>query len=303
MNTAAPHRVAVVTGAGRGIGRAHALALAAAGYSVVVNDLGVSLHGKDESASPADDVVADIVGRGGRAIATGHDVSDWQAAGDLIALATDTFGQVDVVVNNAGIIRDTVLYKMTPELWDDVIRVHLRGTAAVSHFAAVRWRERAKAGEAVRGRLINTTSAAGLFGNVGQTNYAAAKAGIVGFSLSASLELAQYGVTANVIAPIAASRMLGSQFDESEQERIRETFAPKHVARVCAWLCSEVASGVTGRVFGVNGARLYVGDGWQVGPSVTVPVDAPVGYLDGVLPDLIARARPNERASGSAVSA
>lgn len=291
--------VAIVTGAGRGIGREHAVALAELGYAVVVNDLGVGIQGEGTGESPADEVVATIRERGGYAVADGRDVSDWAAAGELVDLAVATFGRVDVLVNNAGIIRDTVLYKMTPEQWDDVVRVHLRGTAATSHFAALHWRARAKAGETLQGRLVNTTSAAGLYGNVGQTNYSAAKAGVVGFTLSAAIELAQYGVTANVLAPIAGSRMLNSQFAPEARAQVREMFDPACVARVCAWLCTEKASGVTGRVFGVNGRFVYVGEGWQVGPSAAVPEAATVETLDGLLPGLIEKARPNETVGGA----
>jgi NAD(P)-dependent dehydrogenase (short-subunit alcohol dehydrogenase family) len=254
--------VAVVTGAGRGIGRAHALTLAARGYRVVVNDLGVGLHGESAEESPAQEVAAEIRSHGGQAIASRHDVSDWSAAGELIQSALTGFGRLDVLVNNAGIIRDAVLYKMTEREWDDVIRVHLRATAATSHHAAVHWRERSRSGEAPGGRLINTTSASGMFGNVGQANYAAAKAGIIGLSLTASIELQRYGVTVNVIAPMASSRMLSSV-----GAAVHLDLDPQYVAHVAAWLCGPGAADVTGRVFAVGGRDVYVGEGWSVGPS------------------------------------
>ena len=282
------HRpVAVVTGAGRGIGRAHALTLAARGYQVVVNDLGVGLHGESGEESPAQEVAAEIRARGGQAIASRHDVSDWSAAGELIRTAVTVFGRLDVLVNNAGIIRDAVLYKMTEQDWDDVIRVHLRATAATSHHAAVHWRERSRSGEAPGGRLINTTSATGMFGNLGQANYAAAKAGIIGLSLTASLELRRYGVTVNVIAPMASSRMLSSVTPNDLD------LDPRYVANVAAWLCGPDAANVTGRVFAVGGQDVYVGEGWSVGPSGRLSPDGDPGQDAHLLGVLVASAPPN----------
>jgi NAD(P)-dependent dehydrogenase (short-subunit alcohol dehydrogenase family) len=280
--------VAVVTGAGRGIGRAHALTLADRGYRVVVNDLGVGLHGESGEESPAQEVAAEIRARGGQAIASRHDVSDWSAAGELIQSALTGFGRLDVLVNNAGIIRDAVLYKMTERDWDDVIRVHLRSTAATSHHAAVYWRERSRSGEAPGGRLINTTSASGMFGNLGQANYAAAKAGVIGLSLTASIELRRYGVTVNVIAPMASSRMLSSVGAAAELD-----LDPRYVAHVAAWLCGPGAADVTGRVFAVGGQDVYVGEGWSVGPSGRLSPDGDPGQDGDLLGALVASAPPN----------
>ena len=283
-----PGPVAVVTGAGRGIGRAHALTLAARGYRVVINDLGVGLHGEPGPESPAQEVAAQIAANGGHAITSRHDVSDWSAAGELIQAAISEFGRLDVLVNNAGIIRDAVLYKMTEHHWDDVIRVHLRATAATSHHAAVHWRERSKAGDAQGGRLINTTSATGMFGNPGQANYAAAKAGIIGLSLTASQELDRYGVTVNVIAPMAASRMLSSVVPADTAD-----LDPQRVAQVAAWLCSPAAAGVTGRVFAVGGRTVYVGNGWSVGPAGYLSEDGDLATDARLLATLAASAPRN----------
>ena len=200
-------RVVVVTGGGRGLGRAHALEFARQGASVVVNDLGSEVDGSGATVGPAAEVVAEIETMGGRAVADGSDIADWDGAAALIQRAIDTYGQVDTLVNNAGILRDRMLTNMSVDEWDSVIRVHLRGTFAPTRWAASHWRERAKAGEANDARVINTSSASGLYGNPGQTNYGAAKAGIAAFTLIAAKELVRYGVTVNAIAPGARTRM------------------------------------------------------------------------------------------------
>jgi NAD(P)-dependent dehydrogenase (short-subunit alcohol dehydrogenase family) len=282
-------KVAVVTGAGRGIGRAHSLALAERGYAVVVNDLGVSVAGAGTGESPAADVVAEITSKGGEAMCTAHDVGDWDAAGDLIATAIERYGRLDVLINNAGIIRDLVLYKLDADSFDAVIRVHLRGTVAASHYAAVHWRERFQAAGPVGARLINTTSASALWGNPGQSNYTAAKGGIIAFTLTASIELQRYGVTANVIAPGASSRMLASILTESQMAALD----PSYIARVAAWLCTDEAASVTGRIFSVGGEHVQVVQGWETGPSAVIPAVISVDGLSDILPGLIADARPN----------
>ncbi|MDG2111739.1 MAG: SDR family NAD(P)-dependent oxidoreductase, partial [Actinomycetota bacterium] len=193
-------RVAIVTGAGRGIGRAHAVTLAEHGASVVVNDLGTHIDGTSDGAGAGAAVVAEIVAAGGQAVANGDDVADWEGAQRLVNQAVETFGGLDVVVNNAGILRDRVLVNMTEEEWDAVIRTHLKGTFAPARWAATYWRSRAKAGEPNDARIINTTSVSGLYGNPGQTNYGAAKAGIAMFTQIAASELDRYGVTVNAIA-------------------------------------------------------------------------------------------------------
>ncbi|MBL7495074.1 SDR family NAD(P)-dependent oxidoreductase [Frankia sp. CNm7] len=277
-------KVAVVTGGGRGIGRAHSLVLAERGYTVVVNDLGVSLAGGSTDETPAQQVVAEIESRGGEAVASDHDVSDWAAAGDLINSTVDRFGHLDVLINNAGIIRDTVLYKMDASSWDDVIRVHLRATAATSHFAAAHWRERFQAEGEFGGRLINTASPSVFSGNPGQTNYTAAKGGIIALTLTASLELGRYGVTANAIAPGAASRMLAAIMTESQMAALDPVF----VARVAASLCTPEAQSVTGRVFAVMGEHVFLAEGWKAGPSMDIPMTVPVDDVTPILTNMIA---------------
>ena len=207
-------KVAIVTGAGRGIGRAHALALAEAGAKVVVNDLGAALSGEGHDATPAQQVVAEIERQGGEAVGNGENVADFAGAERMIQQAIDEFGRLDILVNNAGILRDRMLVNMTEDEWDAVIAVHLKGHFAPTRHAAAHWRERAKAGEEVRGRVINTSSPSGVFGNVGQANYGAAKAGIAGFTLIVAQELQRYGVTVNCLAPNARTRMTEAAFGD-----------------------------------------------------------------------------------------
>jgi NAD(P)-dependent dehydrogenase (short-subunit alcohol dehydrogenase family) len=289
-------RIAIVTGAGRGIGREHALSLARHGAKVVVNDLGGDMHGGGADLSPAQQVVEEIVAAGGEAVANGDSVADWEGAQRLIQTAIDTFGDLHVVVNNAGILRDRVLANMTPEEWDDVISVHLRGTFATSRWAVAHWREQAKAGASVSGRIINTTSVSGIYGNPGQTNYGAAKAGIAAFTNIAALEVGRYGVTVNAVAPIALTRMTEGLGPAPETDADREARAPHWIAPIVTWLASEESAGVTGRVFEASGQFLAVAEGWERGPS-TDPVDDPT-KLGDVVAKLLADARPNSGIDG-----
>jgi len=285
--------VAIVTGAGRGIGREHSLMLAAEGAKVVVNDLGGSADGEGASAGPAQEVVDEIVAAGGEAVANTDDISDWAGAEKLVAQAVDTFGRLDVLVNNAGILRDRMLANMSEAEWDAVIKVHLKGTAGPSHFAAAHWRERSKAGESPNARIINTTSPSGIYGNVGQTNYGAAKAGIAAFTIIAADELGRYGVTVNAIAPAAITRLtagLSSGGGEVPAE-LQEKLSPRWIAPIITWLASEESSGVTGRVFDVAGETLAVAEGWHRGPQVTGTLDPQaVGPL---VEEIVGQARPN----------
>ena len=286
-------RVAIVTGAGRGIGREHSLMLAAEGAKVVVNDLGGSADGEGASAGPAQEVVDEIVAAGGEAVANTDDISDWAGAEKLVAQAVDTFGRLDVLVNNAGILRDRMLTNMSEAEWDAVIKVHLKGTAGPSHFAAAHWRERSKAGESPNARIINTTSPSGIYGNVGQTNYGAAKAGIAAFTIIAADELGRYGVTVNAIAPAAITRLtagLSSGGGEVPAE-LQEKLSPKWIAPIITWLASEESSGVTGRVFDVAGETLAVAEGWHRGPTVTGSQDP--SDLGPLVEELMSQARPN----------
>jgi NAD(P)-dependent dehydrogenase (short-subunit alcohol dehydrogenase family) len=265
-------KVAIVTGAAHGIGRGHALELAAQGASVVVNDLGGSVDG--EGASRDADVTVELVrARGGTAIADYEDVADFDGAGRMVAHAVEAYGKLDILVNNAGIVRDAMVFNMTEAAWDAVIRVHLKGTYAPIHHASKYWRERVKAGDAVAGRIINTTSGAGLSGNVGQANYTAAKAGIVGLTLTCSLELGRLGVTVNCIAPGGATRIASTvpgfvAAKEPDEYEEFDPLDPSISSPIVAWLASDEASHVTGQVLRAIGETLILLEGWRYGPTV-----------------------------------
>jgi NAD(P)-dependent dehydrogenase (short-subunit alcohol dehydrogenase family) len=268
-------KVAIVTGAAHGIGRGHALELAAQGASVVVNDLGSSVDGEGSSRA-ADATVEVIRARGGTATANYEDVADFEGAGRMIDNAVDTYGKLDILVNNAGIVRDAMVFNMSEEEWDAVIRVHLKGTFAPIRHAAGYWRARHKAGETVAGRIINTTSGAGLSGNVGQANYTAAKSGIVGLTLTCSLELARLGVTVNCIAPGGATRIsetvagFQSAREPEEFEEFEEfdPLDPAISSPIVAWLASDEASHVSGQVLRAIGETLILLEGWRYGPTI-----------------------------------
>lgn len=263
-------RVVIVTGAGRGLGRAHALAFAAEGAKVVVNDLGASREGEGTSDEPAHQVVEEIRSRGGEAVAHGADVADWEQAADLVRSALEAFGRLDVVVNNAGFLRDRMLATMSEQEWDAVMRVHLKGHFAPSRHAIEHWRAAAKAGDAVDARIINTSSGAGLLGSVGQGNYSAAKAGIATLTLVQAAEFGRYGVTANAIAPAARTRMTEEVFAATMAapgEGEFDAMDPANVSPLVVWLGSAHSAGVTGRVFEVEGGSISVADGWQHGPA------------------------------------
>ncbi|MGK2930055.1 MAG: SDR family oxidoreductase, partial [Acidimicrobiales bacterium] len=265
-------RVVIVTGAGRGIGRGHALEFARQGARVVVNDLGVELDGTSSrgASGPAEEVVADIEAMGGVAVANGDDIADWAGAERLVQTAIDTFGSVDTVVNNAGFVRDRMFANATEDEWDAVVRVHLKGHFCVARHAAGWWRSEAKAGRETKGRIVNTSSGAGLLGSVGQAAYSAAKAGIVGLTLVQSAELGRYGATANAIAPVARTRMTENVFadDMAAPDSGFDAKAPENVAPVVVWLGSNLAADVTGRVFEIDGGQLTLMDGYRHGPMV-----------------------------------
>jgi NAD(P)-dependent dehydrogenase (short-subunit alcohol dehydrogenase family) len=289
-------RVVIVTGAGRGIGRGHALEFARQGAKVVVNDIGVALDGRDPSATPAQAVVDEIVAAGGAAIANGDDVADWDGARTLVASAVEAFGRLDVVVNNAGFVRDRMVVSCQEDEWDAVVRVHLKGHFAVSRFAAEHWRARAKAGEPVDARIVNTSSGAGLLGSVGQAAYSAAKAGIAALTLVQAAELGRYGVTANAIAPSARTRMTETVFADSmaapDDPTAFDAMAPENVAPLVVWLGSSESAAVTGRVFEVEGGIVSLADGWQHGPAVDKGARWDPAELGPVVADLIAKAPP-----------
>ncbi len=289
-------RVAIVTGAGRGIGREHALMLAAHGAKVVVNDLGGARDGTGASLGPAASVVEEIHAAGGEAVVNGDDISSWQGAERLIAQAVGAFGHLDVLVNNAGILRDRMLVNMTEAEWDAVIKVHLKGTFAPAHFAAAHWRDLRKAGKDVDARIINTTSVSGIYGNPGQTNYGAAKAGIAAFTIIAARELGRYGITVNAVAPGALTRMtedlgMGRASDE-EKERLH----PRWIAPIVTWLASTESKEITGRVFEASGRVLAIAESWHRGP-VTQPVDDPT-LIGPAVAELMKKARKNAGMDG-----
>jgi len=270
MSSICEGRVVVVTGAGRGIGREHALEFARQGAKVVVNDTGSSTTGDGESADVANEVVELIRDAGGEAVANTADVSDWEAAATLVETAVDAFGRLDVLVNNAGILRDRMIVSMTEEEWDIVARVTMKGHFAPMHHAARYWRGQVKAGEEVDARIVNTSSGAGLMGSVAQVNYAAAKAGIAAMTIIAAVELAPYGVTANAIAPSARTRLTDGMFGDMMviPESGFDAMAPENVSPLVVWLGSADSRDVTGRVFEVEGGQISIADGWQHGPSV-----------------------------------
>jgi len=281
-------RVCVVTGAGRGIGREYALMLAGHGANVVVNDVGASRDGTGGDAGPAQQVVDEIIAAGGHGVANTDDISTFAGAKSLIDQAIEIFGGLDVVVNNAGILRDRMLFSMTEAEWDAVIQVHLKGTFGPSRFAAEYWRDRAKQGKSNAARLINTTSVAGLYANVGQTNYAAAKAGIAAFTQVAALELGRYGVTANAIAPGALTRLTD---DLSLPDEVTKNFDPRWVAPVVTWLASLDSADVTGQVIESSGLVMAIAEGWRRGPSTDSP-PANADEVGDVVRTLLKDARP-----------
>jgi NAD(P)-dependent dehydrogenase (short-subunit alcohol dehydrogenase family) len=256
-------RVVIVTGGGRGLGRAHCLELAHQGATVVVNDLGVSLQGAaEEGEAPAQSVVAEIEANGGTAVADGTSVADWDGMQALVARTVEQFGDLHAVVNNAGFLRDRMLVSMTEDDFDAVIAVHLKGTVALTKHACSYWRDRVKAGERVTGRVVVTTSGAGLFGNVGQTNYGSAKGAIATFAKLVALEMQRYGVTCNAISPIAATRMLATIGREASGDDAWDPLDPANASPVVAWLCSEEAGWVSGAVLRVDGNTVMRVKGW-----------------------------------------
>jgi NAD(P)-dependent dehydrogenase (short-subunit alcohol dehydrogenase family) len=287
-------RVVVVTGAGRGIGRAHALAYAAEGARVVVNDIGVALDGSAGADSPAQQVADEITAAGGEAVTNRDDIADWDGAANLIRTAVDTFGGLDVLVNNAGFIRDRMLANTSEEEWDAVIRVHLKGHFAALRHAAQYWRAQHKVGRHVDARVVNTSSAAGLQGSVGQGNYAAAKAGIAALTLVAAAELRRYGVTVNAIAPAARTRMTEAVFAETmaKPDEGFDAMAPENVSPLVVWLGSVESRGVTGKVFEVEGGLIRVAEGWAHGPQVDKGARWDPAELGPVVADLLAKSRP-----------
>jgi NAD(P)-dependent dehydrogenase (short-subunit alcohol dehydrogenase family) len=295
-------RVVAVTGAGRGLGRAHALAFAAEGAKVVVNDLGTGLDGAGASGGPAQQVVDEIAALGGEAIAHGGDIATTEGAASLVATALAAFGRLDTLVNNAGFLRDRMLVNLDEDDWDAVVRVHLKGHFLPLKHAAAHWRAEAKAGRTPEARVINTSSGAGLSGSVGQGNYSAAKAGILGLTLVAAAELGRYGVQVNAIAPAARTRMTERAFAETMAAPAGGAFdamAPENVSPLVVWLGSAASAGVTGRVFEAEAGRITVMDGWRPGPTVDKSARWTASEAGGAVTELMARAEAPEPVHGA----
>jgi NAD(P)-dependent dehydrogenase (short-subunit alcohol dehydrogenase family) len=276
-------KVAIITGAGRGIGREHALLFAKEGAAVVVNDLGGDGRGEGQDLTPAQEVAEEITAAGGRAAVNGGNVANWKAAEELVAQAVDTFGKIDILVNNAGILRDRMSFNLSEDEWDVVIDVVLKGSFAPSHFAAAYWRQQAKSsGAQVGGAIVNTTSESGLYGNAGQANYAAAKAGLVSLSIVMARELERIGVRVNAIAPVAATRLLGTVLSGNEDapKGGYDPMGAKEISPLVAWLCSDLAKDVNGQVFAVNGQRIQRVGGHR--PSTEVTSGHQSWTIDGI---------------------
>ncbi len=288
-------RAVIITGAGGGLGRAHALAFAAEGAKVVVNDIN-----RDAAA----EVVATIKAGGGEAVANGSDITDYASSGDAVKQAIDTFGGLHVVVNNAGINRDRMFASMTEKEWDDIMAVHLKGHFCISSNAVQYWRGRSKAGESVCARIINTTSGAGLQGSVGQSNYAAAKAGIAALTLNQAAELGRYGITANAVAPAARTGMttaveeMATRMAKPEDGSF-DYWAPDNVSPLLVWLGSEQSSKITGRVFEAEGGKISIADGWRSTEGVDKNDKWAPAEVAGAIDELLAKETPAQKVYGT----
>ena len=290
-------RVAIVTGAGRGVGRQHALQLARAGAKILVNDLGAAVDGRGIDSSPAQQVTDEINASGGEAVVNGDDVSNFDGAKNMVDMAINTFGKLDIVVNNAGILRDRMLVNMTEEEWDAVIAVHLKGTFASSRHAASYWRAMSKQnddGKPIMGRIINTSSTSGIYGNVGQSNYGAAKAGIAAFTIIAARELSRIGVTVNAISPSAYTRMTDNLREYTEEEIVVRD--PSWVSATVVYLASTEAQDITGRVIEAGAGQVAVCEGWRRGAEIG-QMDDPVA-IGPKIREMIGKVRKNSGMDG-----
>jgi NAD(P)-dependent dehydrogenase (short-subunit alcohol dehydrogenase family) len=294
-------RVVIVTGAGRGLGRAHALEFARQGARVVVNDIGVGLDGSGASAAPAEEVVAAIRALGGEAITNGDDVADWEGGRHLVAAALDAFGTLDVVVNNAGFVRDRMFVSTSEEEWDAVVRVHLKGHFCTARHACAWWRDRAKGGAPVDARIINTSSGAGLQGSVAQGAYSAAKGAIAALTLVQAAELRRYGISANAIAPAARTRMTEEVFSTMMAKPASgfDTMDPENVSPLVAWLGSAESRDVTGQTFEVSGGRIAIAEGWHTGPDVDRGARWDARDVGTAVRELLGRATPAQKVYGT----
>jgi NAD(P)-dependent dehydrogenase (short-subunit alcohol dehydrogenase family) len=282
-------RVAIVTGAGRGVGREYALMLARHGAKVVINDLGSAADGQGRDSTPAEEVAEQIRREGGEALVNTADVTDWAATEAMVQEAVQRFGRLDVVVNNAGILRDRMLVNMSEQDWDAVVKVHLKGTFLPTRHAASYWRAQNKAGAPIDGRIINTTSHSGLFGNIGQANYVAAKSGIASFTITVARELQRYGVTANAIAPRANTRLTEGAAEWTPEQR--ENRLPVWTAALVTWLASSRSRKITGRVFESWGYGYTVSESWQHGANGPASKDPEA--VGAVIEQLVAKSRKN----------
>ena len=291
----------IITGSARGIGREHALAFAREGARVVVNDIGVELDGSGGGEGPAGEVVQAIRDLGGEAIANGADVADWAQTGQLVAQTLKAFGRLDVVVNNAGFVRDRMFVSCSEEEWDAIVRVHLKGHFCLARHAAEHWRGEAKAGRAVDARIINTSSGAGLQGSIGQSAYSAAKAGIATLTLIQAAELGRYGITANAIAPSARTRMTEDVFQEmmAKPEEGFDAMDPANISPLVVWLGSPESREVSGRVFEIAGGELSVADGWRSGPQIDKGARWAPDEIGTAVTDLLAKAVPAQKVYGT----
>ena len=295
------NRTVIITGAARGLGRSYALAFAAEGANVVVNDIGTSLAGEGRDTSAADAVVEEIRAAGGNAIANHEDITDWDAAKRLVAAAVEAFGDLHVVVNNAGIVRDRMFVSATPEEWDATMQVHLRGHFCVSRHAVDYWRAQQKAGKPVDARIINTTSGAGLQGSIAQAAYSTAKGGIAALTLVQAAELARYGITANALAPAARTRMTEGAFAD-KMAKVEQGFDkqdPDNIAPTVVWLGSAESADVTGCVFELEGGRITIEQGWDLGPTVEKDARWAPGDVGAAVADLLAQRRAPRKVWGS----
>ena len=301
MSRVCEGRVVIVTGAGRGIGREHALELGRQGARVVVNDLGVALDGRSTGESPGEQVVAEIRADGGQAFANGADVADWAQTQALVAQTLERYGRLDAVVNNAGFVRDRMFVSCSEEEWDAVMRVHVKGHFCLSHHAAEHWRNESKAGRPPDARIVNTSSGAGLQGSVGQSAYSAAKAAIATLTLVQAVELARYGVTANAIAPSARTRMTEGVFAERMRapESGFDAMDPANIAPLVVWLASAESADVTGRVFEVEGGKISVADGWRSGPAIDRGGRWDPAELGDAVREILAKAVPAQKVYGT----